>query len=134
MSENIFFKAVAGVLEVDSVGLDSVFREVEGWCSLQGFGLLVLMENDWGTPLSIDRFLELKTVRDLYREAFLSFAAGVLGVERAVLSGATAYESIPQWDSVNHLRLVMEAEKRFGTSYPIETIPGLKTLDDFLVN
>jgi len=130
---NRFCQAVADVLEVESVGLGTDFRSCDGWCSLQGFGLLVMMENDWGAPLTVDRFLKLKTVRDLYREAFLAFAAGLFGVDRGALDGTTAYESIPQWDSVNHLRLVMEAEKRFGTSYPLETVPALKTLEDFLV-
>lgn len=127
-----FLSDVASVLEVDEIRLDDDFRAVPGWCSLQGFGLLVLLENDYGAPTSIDRFLELRTVRDLYREAFLAFAARVLKVPRETLSGATAYASIPEWDSVNHLKLVMEAEARFGASYPLEKIPALKTLDDFL--
>lgn len=130
---NRFLAAVASVLEVPEVTMDLEFRTVPGWCSLQGFGLLVLLENDWGAPVTIDRFLEFKTVKDLYREAFLAFAAGVLKVDRGVLSGATAYQSIPEWDSVNHLKLTMEAEQRFGVSYPLERIPFLATLDDFLV-
>lgn len=130
---NKFVADVASVLEVDTLNLDDDFREVPGWCSLQGFGLLVLLENDWGAPVAIDRFLELKTVRDLYREAFLAFAARVLKVERATLSGATEYASIPEWDSVNHLKLVMETEPRFGVAYPLERVPFLKTLDDFLI-
>lgn len=129
---NAFVKAVADVLEVETLELGTEFRQTDGWCSLKGFGLLVLLENDWETPLGIDRFLELKTVRDLWREAFLTFAAGVLKVPRATLSGASACGSIPEWDSVNHLRLVMEAEPRFGVSYPLERIPALKTIDDFL--
>ena len=133
-SMNRFVEAVASVLEVDSLGLDDDFRTVPGWCSLQGFGLLVLLENDWGAPPTIDRFLALKTVRDLYREAFLSFAARVLKVDRATLAGSTEYASIPEWDSVNHLKLVMEAEPYFGVSYPLERVPFLKTLDDFLVD
>lgn len=133
-SMNRFVEAVASVLEVDSLGLDDDFRTVPGWCSLQGFGLLVLLENDWGAPTTIDRFLELRTVRDLYREAFLAFAARVLKVDRATLSGSTEYASIPEWDSVNHLKLVMEAEPHFGVSYPLERVPFLKTLDDFLVD
>lgn len=127
-----FVSDVASVLEVESIGLEDDFRSVPGWCSLQGFGLLVLLENDYGAPTSIDRFLELKTVRDLYREAFLAFAAKVFKVDRATLSGETSYGSIPEWDSVNHLKLVMEAEARFGVSYPLERIPFMKTLDDFL--
>jgi len=130
---NRFLQSVASVLEVEGVSPDDEFRLIDGWCSLKGFGLLVLLENDWHAPTTIDRFLGLKTVRDLYREAFVAFAAEVLGVDRAALSGATARGAIPEWDSVAHLRLVMEAEKRFGTFYPIETIPAIRTLDDFLV-
>ena len=130
---NRFVSAVASVLEVESVGLDDRFRETPGWCSLHGFGLLVLLENDWSAPVSLARFSDLKTVRDLYREAFLALAARVFKVPRESLSGASAYGSFPEWDSVNHLKLVMEAEAAFGVSYTFERIPALKTLDDFLI-
>lgn len=131
---NKFIRSVADVLEVEpeSLGLDVRFRETDGWCSLKAFGLLVMLENDWGAPTDIARFMSLATVRDLCREAFIAFAAGVLKVPRERLSGETAQGSIPEWDSVNHLRLVMEAEPRFGVSYPLERIPTLKTIDDFL--
>ena len=66
------------------------------------------------------------------REAFFSLAARIFGVDRPSIDGATAYESIPGWDSVNHLRLVMEAERAFGVKYPLERIPSLMTLNDFL--
>ena len=131
---NKFLKGVASVLEVDEVSLDLDFRTVPGWCSLQGFGLLVLLENDWNAPTSLDRFLAMKTVKDLYREAFLAFAAKVFGVDRAKLRGDLGYGEIPEWSSVNHLKLVMEAESRFGVSYPFEQVPFLKKLDDFLVD
>lgn len=130
---NLFTQAVAEVLETDSVALDDDFRAFGGWCSLQGFGLLVMMENDWRAPLTVGRFLELRTVRDLYREAFIAFAAEVFGVDRRELSGNTKRGEIAAWDSVNHLRLVMEAERRFGVSYPLEAVPGLVCIDDFLV-
>lgn len=130
---NAFVQSVARVLEVDSVGLDDEFRNVPGWCSLHAFGLLVMLENDWHAPIGIEKLSALSSVKDLYREAFVAFAAEVLGVERGEIGGDTARGSIPQWDSVAHLRLVMEAEKRFGTYYPIETIPSLSRIDDFLV-
>ncbi len=130
---NRFVSAVASVLEVEAAGLDDAFRETPGWCSLHGFGLLVLLENDWGAPVTLERFNALKTVRDLYREAFLALAARVFKVPRESLSGASAYNAFPEWDSVNHLKLVMEAEAAFGVSYPFERIPFLKTLDDFLI-
>ena len=62
---------------------------------------------------------------------FLAFAAEVLGVDASALAPATAYGSIPEWDSVMHLRLVMETEARYGSSIPLEAIPALRTLADF---
>ncbi len=67
------------------------------------------------------------------KDDFLRFAASVFKVDPAGLTGETAYGSIPEWDSVNHLRLVMETERRFGVYYPLERIPSLLRLDDFLV-
>ena len=130
---NKFIKAAADVLEVEEIGLDVPFRETEGWCSLKAFGLLVMLDNDWGSPTDIEKFMTLRTVRDLWREAFIAFAARVLKVPRERLSGDTACGSIPEWDSVNHLRLVMEAELLFGVHYPLERIPALVKLDDFLL-
>ena len=66
-------------------------------------------------------------------EEFVEFAASVLGVDSSALSPDTRYGSIPEWDSVNHLRLVMETESRFGVSYPLERIPSMLTLGDFIV-
>lgn len=128
-----FLTSIANVLEVESLTLDTDFRSVEGWCSLHAFGILVTLENDFSTRLTIDRFLELKTVKDLYREAFMTFAAEVLKVPRETLTGETGMGTISEWDSVAQLRLVMEAEPRFGTHYPLELIPELKKLDDFLI-
>ena len=64
-------------------------------------------------------------------EEFLSFAATVLGVPPERLSPETACGDIPEWDSVMHLRLVMETEARYGVSIPLEEIPALRTLADF---
>ena len=63
---------------------------------------------------------------------FIAFAASVLGVAPERLSPGTACGDIPEWDSVMHLRLVMEAEARYGVSIPLETIPNLRTLADFV--
>ena len=65
------------------------------------------------------------------REEFFGLAARIFGVARTEIDGMTAYESIPGWDSVNHLRLVMEAEREFGIRYPLERIPSLRTLAAF---
>ncbi len=65
-------------------------------------------------------------------EELIAFAGKVLKVDPATLSLDTGYGTIPEWDSVNHLRLVMETEREFGVRYPLERIPRLTTLADFL--
>jgi acyl carrier protein len=128
---NLFEQAVCEVLEVAEIGLDDEFRAFPLWCSLQGFGILVMMENEWSAPVAIDDFLAMKTLGDLFAEALLALAAEVFGVGRAELSPASSRDSVAAWDSVNHLRLVMEAEKRFGVVYRMQDIPELETLADF---
>lgn len=59
---------------------------------------------------------------------FLDFVAGIFEVTADALTMETAYESIPQWDSVMHLRLVMEVQSEFNVDIPLEEIPTLDTL------
>ena len=64
-------------------------------------------------------------------QAFLELAADVFGVGAEALSPDTVFGSIEGWDSVNHLRLVMETEAKFGKPIPLEAVPGLRALADF---
>ena len=64
-------------------------------------------------------------------QEFLELAADVFGVGVETLTPETVFGSIEGWDSVNHLRLVMETEAKFGKPIPLEAVPGLKTLADF---
>jgi acyl carrier protein len=63
--------------------------------------------------------------------AFLALAADVFGVGVEALAPETAFGSIEGWDSVNHLRLVMETEAKFGKPIPLEAVPELRALADF---
>lgn len=69
---------------------------------------------------------------DAGRASFLALAARIFAVEVSSLSLETERASLPEWDSINHLRLVMEAEQAFDVHYPLERIPELKQLGDFL--
>jgi len=63
------------------------------------------------------------------QEQFLQFVASLLGVNRTQLSMDTAYQSIPEWDSLSHMRLIMEIEVEYGIEIPIELMAELLTLD-----
>lgn len=67
------------------------------------------------------------------REEFFILASEIFEVKRSLLNENTRYGDVSGWDSVNHLRLVMEAERRFGVSYPLEKIPLMRTLADFFM-
>ncbi len=66
MTREDFRRKVAEVLEVESVTDDTRFRELDGWCSLQAFGLLVMLENELGVRMDIEAFQKIETVGELY--------------------------------------------------------------------
>jgi acyl carrier protein len=66
-----FARKIAEILEVDAVELskEAEFRSVTPyWSSLMGFGILVMLEEDYGYKMSVDAFLQTKTVGELYTQ------------------------------------------------------------------
>ncbi|MBR2713268.1 MAG: acyl carrier protein [Kiritimatiellae bacterium] len=61
---NEFLDRMSAILET-SVAAETRFREVEGWSSLMGFGILVTLENDYGRRMMIDEFRKMQTIGDL---------------------------------------------------------------------
>ena len=61
---NEFLDRMSAILETP-VTTETRFREVEGWSSLMGFGILVTLENDYGRRMMIDEFMTLETISDL---------------------------------------------------------------------
>ena len=61
---NGFLDKMSSILEAP-VTAETRFREVPGYSSLMGFGILVTLENDYGGPRMIDEFLEMATIADL---------------------------------------------------------------------
>ena len=59
------------------------------------------------------------------------FVAGVLDVPTESISLDTAYESIPEWDSVMQLRLTLEIGTEYDVEIPVDEIAEIKTLGAF---
>lgn len=69
MTEELFIKEIADILETDPEGIamDSDFREsADFWSSLTGFAILVFLEERCKITLEVEEFLTMKTVGDLY--------------------------------------------------------------------
>lgn len=62
---------------------------------------------------------------------FLAFVARILDVSAESISLETAYESIPEWDSVMQLRLTLEIGSEYGVEIPVDEIANIKTLGQF---
>ena len=64
-------------------------------------------------------------------QEFISFVSKVMGVSPEILNENTAYGTIDQWDSLMHMRLVMEIEEEYDVEIPIDEITDIKTIKDF---
>ncbi len=64
-------------------------------------------------------------------QEFLNFVAGVMQVDPAELSGEIRFKEYKKWDSLMHMRLVMEIEEEYDVEIPIDEVPNIKTLNDF---
>ena len=48
-----------------------------------------------------------------------------------MLTPATTAADIEEWDSLNHIRLVLSVEKQFGLSFSAAEVGGLKNVGEF---
>lgn len=64
-------------------------------------------------------------------QEFLTFVARVMQVSPSELSGETRFKEFKKWDSLMHMRLVMEIEEEYDVEIPIDEVPNIKTLNDF---
>ena len=61
----------------------------------------------------------------------IGFIARVMEVDPSELSEDTEYGSVEKWDSLMHMRLVMEIEEEYDIEIPIEEIPNITSIKDF---
>ena len=52
-------------------------------------------------------------------------------VDASVISEDTTYGEFEKWDSLMHMRLVMEVEEEYDVEIPIDEVPDIKKLSDF---
>ena len=51
--------------------------------------------------------------------------ADVLGLDPEDIGPETGRDTVSDWDSVGHLRLILEVERTFGVRFPAAEIPEL---------
>ena len=56
----------------------------------------------------------------------------VLGDPGLVLTAETAANDVQDWDSMNHITIVVESERRFGVKFRTAEIEELRNVGDFV--
>ena len=64
-------------------------------------------------------------------QELIDFIAGVMEVDPSTINEDTAYGQCEKWDSLMHMRLVMEIEEEYDVEIPIDEVPNIKTIKDF---
>ena len=67
------------------------------------------------------------------RDRIRAVMARVFDVDQAELSDNPQLGDHPAWDSLAHIRLVMEVEAEMGVRFITERIPELTSLDAFVL-
>lgn len=60
---------------------------------------------------------------------FLDFVAEIFEDDIKNISLKTEYEKYAKWDSMAHLRLIMEIEEKYDIEIPINQVIEIKTLE-----
>ena len=63
-------------------------------------------------------------------DTFLEFVAKVFKDDVKNISLDLKYGEYDKWDSMAHLRLIMEAEEKYGIDVPFDQITEIRTLRD----
>ena len=65
-----FLELVAEIFEIEpeEITMDTLFRDLEDFSSMVGFSLIIMMEDEYGTKVSVDEFMECNTIGDLYKK------------------------------------------------------------------
>tara|TARA_Y100000590_G_scaffold425715_1_gene534006 strand:- start:46 stop:282 length:237 start_codon:yes stop_codon:yes gene_type:complete len=63
-------------------------------------------------------------IKDVFKEVF--------ELDEYELTLDSAFESVPGWDSLGHLRLISEIEEKLEIEFEIEEIIGVNTVEKIL--
>lgn len=58
-------------------------------------------------------------------DRLVEIISDVFGVPPDEITAATGPETLVDWDSVGHLKLVLQIEEEFGVRFPVTDIPKL---------
>jgi acyl carrier protein len=58
--------------------------------------------------------------------------ADILQIDEALIGDGTSMDTVEQWDSANHINLVLALEEAFGVSFDVAEIEAMTSYPDVL--
>ncbi len=65
-------------------------------------------------------------------EKIIDIITRILEVDREEIEMDTAIGDLPEWDSLNHLRIITELEEEFGIKYSQSDLAELEDVSDLV--
>jgi acyl carrier protein len=65
-------------------------------------------------------------------DKFFTIVSKVLKIDMGKIDLSASRDNLREWDSLTHIKLLCELEEEFGIDIPIEEIPSIRKLEDFL--
>ena len=56
-------------------------------------------------------------------------AASVFGLSPSRITGTTSNQTLPEWDSLGHMNLIIELESRYGVSFSPEEALAMTSME-----
>lgn len=66
-------------------------------------------------------------------EKLKDIVSSVLNIDKGKINDDLARNSIPEWDSFNHLMLISEIEKRLEIKFSMQEVEQIKTFKDIRI-
>ncbi|MBA3811050.1 MAG: acyl carrier protein [Caulobacteraceae bacterium] len=70
--------------------------------------------------------------RDEIRAKVRDILAEVIEDDNVEIEDATVAEEVPDWDSINHVRMIVDIEAQFGIRFEIEEITRSENVGDLV--
>ena len=128
-------------IEVNLDNLDIKLSEVEDWDSISALGLMAAADQELNIIIDPDEMESATTIRDLFNllkvwklfndKEVYDLIASVLKVEPSIIDDNLAIGDIPEWDSVNNIRLIQAIEEKYNINIDVSDAIEAEDVYDF---
>ena len=128
-------------IEINNDNLDLKLSEIEDWDSICALGLMAAADEELNLTIDPDDMENSKTIRDLFNllrgwevlndKDVYALIANVLKVDPSIINDKLAIGDIPEWDSVNNIKLIQAIEEKYTINIDVSDAIDAEDVYDF---